>query len=77
MKLEQYEKLKRKLEQKKTDADKAAGKAEQLMDELRKKYHVTTIKGARKLLAHLQRTEKTAEKKLEQAITKYEELAKR
>ena len=72
MDLQRFDALKKKLEEAKSKADKAAGKAEQLMAELKKNFAVTTIGRAKRKLRGLELALKEAEEELDQKLKEFE-----
>ena len=73
MNIQKFERMKESLELAKQEADRAQGKYDQLMEQLQENLQVKTLKGATNLLKKLKREERIAERKLEEAITKFEE----
>ncbi len=73
MNLQKFEKLKEDHEAAKQEADRAQGRIDGLMDELKKSFKCESLKEAKQLLVRLQREEWAAEKALEEAVEKFNE----
>lgn len=70
---EQYRKLKREVEEAKSEADRAKGALEHLMKRLKEEFKCDTLKEAKALLAELEGKETKALKIFEQLMEEYEE----
>jgi len=68
----EYQKLKAKVDQARTDADKAAGAKERIQAEMKKEFDCDSQADAVKMLKKLEQEEKTATKKYEDAFVEFE-----
>jgi len=71
--LKRFEKLKRQVNELKTEVDKAEGAIEQLMVRLENEFECGSLKQAVKLLTNLEREEERLTKEYEEAVKAFEE----
>lgn len=68
--LEKYQQLKKTLDEKQREADKAAGALEQTLKALKAEFQVSSLSEAKELLIKLEKEQKEAEDKFEREFTK-------
>lgn len=68
-----YLKLKKKVDELRREADEAAGARNQIMKELKKTYGVETIDEAKRLLRKLEKKEKRLQREFDEALSEFEE----
>ena len=70
---ESYRKLKREVDEAKTDADRAKGALDQLMTQLKNEFQCESLKEAKALLEELQEKRDKAQKKFDAALKDYKD----
>ncbi len=73
LKLEEYEKLKKRADKLRTDAERAKGALDQLTSKLREDYDCVSLEDAKELLEKLRGEEEEAETVFEEALAGFEE----
>ena len=73
MNVEKYQKLKKRVESLKAEADRAEGAKEQLMQKLQDEFDCSTVKEADELLSSLEVKKKKVESKYVKALTAFED----
>ena len=71
--VEQYQKLKKRAEQAKSDADRAEGVLSEQKKKLKAEFNVDTIEAAQELLEKLTVEEKEAEEKYDEELAAFQE----
>ena len=70
---ESYKRLKREVEEAKSEASRAQGALDQLLTRLKEEFECDTLEAAKKALAELGRKKEEAQEKFEKAMKSYQE----
>jgi predicted nucleic acid-binding Zn-ribbon protein len=69
---DQYRRLKREVDEAKTEADRASGALKQLMKQLKEEFDCEDVKTAKALLAELEEKRDKVQKRFERSLEDYE-----